>query len=129
MAERDYPFLEKAIQSLAGAESEFNRGRYDNTANRCYYSCFQAAIAALQRAEILPSGKWEHVFVQSRFEGQLVYRRKLYPTELRGTLEHCYTLRAKGDYDEDPVTETEAYRTLRRARTLVQTIQTTIGER
>jgi uncharacterized protein (UPF0332 family) len=129
MVEQEYPFLRKAIQSLVGAESEFQYRRYDNTANRCYYACFEAAIAALQRASIQPTGsKWEHDFLQGRFEGQLIYRRKLYPTELRGTLEHTYTVRAKGDYDEDFVTETEANRTLRRARIFVQTIQTAGGE-
>jgi len=39
-------FLAKAEESLAGAESEFVNGRYNNCANRCYYASFQAAIAA-----------------------------------------------------------------------------------
>ena len=38
-------FLEKAANSLAGAESELANGRHDNVANHCYYSCFQAAPA------------------------------------------------------------------------------------
>ena len=42
-----HPFLAKAQESLAGAESEFAAGRYNNCANRCYYACFQAAIHAL----------------------------------------------------------------------------------
>jgi hypothetical protein len=29
------PYLVKAIESLAGAESEFAAGRYNNCANRC----------------------------------------------------------------------------------------------
>src|SRR5205823_6359850 len=41
---------DKALESLAGAESELANGRYNNAANRAYYACFQAAIAALQRA-------------------------------------------------------------------------------
>ena len=42
-------YLAKAEESLAGAESEFMDGRYNNTADRSYYPCFQAAIAALLR--------------------------------------------------------------------------------
>jgi hypothetical protein len=42
--------------------------------------------------------------VPSQFDGVLIYRRKLYPTELRGIIERCYGLRAKADYDEDFVT-------------------------
>ena len=42
-------YTDKAQESLAGAESEFANGRYNNCANRCYYACFQTAIAALLR--------------------------------------------------------------------------------
>ena len=30
-------YLDKAIESLAGAESEYANKRYNNCANRCYY--------------------------------------------------------------------------------------------
>lgn len=48
-------FLEKAVDNLAVAESLFDQRRYDTCANRCYYACFQAAIAALLRAGVRPS--------------------------------------------------------------------------
>jgi uncharacterized protein (UPF0332 family) len=64
-------FLEKAIESLAGAESELANGRYDNCAHRCYYACFQAAIAAFQRAGVhARGGQWGHEFVQAEFVRQ-----------------------------------------------------------
>jgi hypothetical protein len=47
MMERDPVFLDKARESLAGAESEFVNRRYNNSANRSYYAVFQAAIHAL----------------------------------------------------------------------------------
>ena len=57
-------YLLKAEESLAGAESEFINGRYNNTANRCYYACFQAAIAALVQEGMQPSGRqWGHEYV------------------------------------------------------------------
>jgi len=122
----DYPFLDKALESLVGAESECLNRRYNKCANRCYYACFQAAIAALQVAGIAPrgaTGQWRHTFVPAQFEGILINRRKLYPTQLRGTLGHLYGLRQTADYAEDPVTQTEANWALRRTRTFVQAMQ------
>lgn len=75
-------FLTKAEENLASATSEFVNGRYNACANRCYYACFQAAIAALMQAGIRPprgaQGAWGHAFVQAQFAGELVNRRKLY---------------------------------------------------
>jgi len=114
-------FLDKAQESLAGAQSEFVNGRYNNAANRCYYACFQAAITALLRAGIQPRGdQWGHEFVPAQFNGQLIYRRKLYPTELRAILERNFALRQKADYAADLVTQTEANRALHRTRGFVQ---------
>jgi uncharacterized protein (UPF0332 family) len=72
-------YLAKAQESLAGAESEFANGRYNNCANRSYYACFQAAIAALLHAGIQPrspQGQWGHDFVQAELIGQLINRQK-----------------------------------------------------
>ncbi len=56
----DRAYLAKAEESLAGAEREFAAGAYNNCANRAYYACFQAAIAALDLADIRPpDGKRE----------------------------------------------------------------------
>ena len=118
-------FLSKAEESLAGAESEFANERYHNCANRCYYACFQAAIAALIQADIgprSPRGQWGHDFVQAEFIGQLINRRKIYPASLRDVLERTYTLRQVADYQAEFVTERQAARALRRARQLVEVI-------
>jgi uncharacterized protein (UPF0332 family) len=40
MVEQGSIMLKKALESLAGAESEFANARYNNCANRCYYACF-----------------------------------------------------------------------------------------
>ena len=118
--------LDKASESLAGAESELAHGRYNNCANRCYYACFQAAVAALIQAGIRPSGQsseWSHAFVPSQFEGQLINRRKLYPTDLRGVLARNYDLRRRADYASNLVGQAEASRALRRTRAFVQAVQ------
>jgi uncharacterized protein (UPF0332 family) len=124
-------FLGKSRESLAGAESEFAQGRYNNCANRCYYACFQAAIAALRRAGVRPpgaSGEWSHAFVPAQFDGVLIGRRKLYPADLRTALARNYALRQTADYEDDLVTQTAASRALRRTRSFVQAITTSDGE-
>ncbi len=65
-------YLTKAIESLLTAESEFANGRYNSCANRSYYACFQAAIAAILNEGIRPGGQWNHPFVQAQFVGVLI---------------------------------------------------------
>ena len=123
-------FLIKAEESLAGAESEFINGRYNNCANRCYYACFQAAIHALVEAGVTLSGaqgEWGHAFVQARFAGDLVNRRKRYPSSLRETLSRTLFLRHVADYKDQQVTETQASRAARIARQFVETISAVGG--
>src|SRR5512144_1087830 len=117
------PYLEKAVERLAGAESEYANGRYNNCANRCYYGCFQAAIAALLTTGHRPTGaQWSHTFVQGRFIGELVNRRKQYAAAHRDTLPRVHDLRLMADYDDEPVTQTQALRALRRIRELVTAV-------
>src|SRR5439155_4218939 len=120
-------YIDKARESLAGAESEFANHRYNNCANRCYYSCFQAAVQALIRAGIQPTRQpvgWGHAFVQAQFAGVLINRRKLYPANLRDVLGRNLLLRRKADYEHDHVSRTEAARALRRTQEMLVAIQT-----
>lgn len=117
-------FLIKAEESRAGAESEFANGRYNNVANRCYYGCFQAAIAALLQAEIIPVGsQWSHSFVQSQFVGQLINRRKHYLPELRETLVRNLELRQMADYRSRSVSQAQAQRALQRTRRFIEAVR------
>ena len=118
-------FLEKALESLAGAESEAVNGRYNNSANRSYYASFQAAIAALILAGTRPPGgaDWGHGYVAAQFDG-LINRRKLYPSEHRGVLVRNRDLRRRADYTDNAVTQTEANRALQRTRRLVEAVRT-----
>jgi uncharacterized protein (UPF0332 family) len=126
MTEHDEIYLEKAAESLSGAESEFINGRHNNCANRSYYACFQAAVHALLEGGIRPSGRrpqWGHDFVQGQFVGELINRRKLYPASLRDTLIRNLELRQAGDYRQDQVSRVQASRALRRAREFVEGIE------
>ena len=94
-------YLTKAIECLAGAQSEFVNGRYNNCANRCYYACFHAAAAALFAAGFTPRGSrplWSHEVLPALFVGELINRRKRYPSTLRTTLERLASLRETADY-------------------------------
>jgi uncharacterized protein (UPF0332 family) len=124
--EFDDVFLDKAQESLDGAQSEFINSRYNNCANRCYYACFQAAIYALIKAGVqTPSrvGQWGHDFVQAQFNGQLINRRKLYPTSLRGLLEQNYRLRQAADYKRERVTEVRAARAVSRTEQFLEAVR------
>jgi uncharacterized protein (UPF0332 family) len=116
-------YLAKATESLLTAESEFANGRYNSCANRCYYSCFQAAIVALLREGIRPRGQWSHEFVQAQFVGVLINQRKRYDSDLRRVLADNQILRDQADYRAELVTPTQAGRALRRSRMLINAVQ------
>ncbi len=126
MNERDDIYRDKAEESLAGAVSEYANGRYNNCANRCYYSCFQAAVSALQEAGITPTGSraaWGHDQLQATFARELIQRRKVYPASLRDALPRVYLIREAADYKRELVSETQAGRALQRSRTFLQAIR------
>ena len=116
-------YLAKAEESLRTAESEFANGRYNSCANRCYYACFQAAIAALLADGIRPRGQWSHEFVQGQFVGMLINQRHLYDTQLRRVLSDNQNVREKADYRPELVNATQASRALRRTRTFVASVR------
>jgi uncharacterized protein (UPF0332 family) len=127
MPEVDDILLEKAVAALAGAESEFAAGRYDNVANRCYYACIQAVIAAREAASIRPTGgakvRWTHPGFQAQFVGILINRRKRYPSRLREVLSEVSAARQTADYTRKRVSESEAKQVLRRNQELVAAIR------
>jgi uncharacterized protein (UPF0332 family) len=124
--EEDRAYLTKALESLTSAEADYTAERYNSCANRAYYACFQAAVAALLAAGIRPMsprGEWSHEFVQSQFNGLLITRRKRYPATLRRTLRDTIEVREKADYTASVVSERVARRVLSAAQLFVRTIQ------
>ncbi len=132
MAEPDIVqnFVAKAAESLTGAGSEFVNRRYNNNTNRCYYACFQAAIAALAREGIRPRGnRWGHAFVQAQFNGELINRRRVYSSDLRNALNRAYALRQTADYTRIKVNRDEAEYLLERTKLFVAQVQEIGGRR
>lgn len=125
-------YLYKSRASLEGAASDFANGRYDNCANRAYYACFQAAIAALLSEGIGTTGQaeqWGHDYVQARFAGDLINRRKRYPSTLRETLIRGLQLRQTADYKTQRVSDVRASRGLARAHEFVEAVLAAGGEK
>lgn len=126
MSERDIAaYLARAKESLDGAVSEYANGRYNNSANRAYYACFQAAIAALMREGITPpnrGSRWGHEFVHARFVGDLIDRRRRYPATMRNVLAQAMELRLVADYKTERVAAISATRGLDRARSFVEAV-------
>ena len=81
-------------------------------------------MAALLLAGIRSSGsRWGHDTVQAQFVGELINRRKQYPADLRDTFERLFLLRQTADYSVNLVSEIQAARSLRRARTFVAAVR------
>jgi uncharacterized protein (UPF0332 family) len=115
------PYLSKAKEALAGAESE----RQDDTTTqpgRAYYAAFQAAISALIRVDLRQT-TWTHERVQALFAGQLINRRKLYPTELRSVLPELLAIRVTADYKPNAVSRAVARQTVRRAHRFLDAVE------
>jgi uncharacterized protein (UPF0332 family) len=119
-------YLRKARQNLAAAVALRDAGQFDASASRAYYAAFQAAVAALWvegiRARPDQTGTLSHAAVLGEWSGRLVYRRKLYPPELRDTLQVLRKMRLKGDYSVQPSTEREARSACRLSGRLVDSV-------
>jgi len=118
-------FLREARESLDGAESEATDGRFNNCANRCYYACYQAAVAALMQAGVRTPGtrgQWSHEYVPAQFAGLLIQRRKLYPSSLRDASARTRAMRQIADYEDKMIPREQAERLVRRAREFVDAV-------
>src|SRR5665811_372145 len=95
-------YLAKASERREGAASQLATGRVNNCANRAYYACFQAAIAARLAAGIptrSSRGHFRHPTVHAQFVEQLINRRRRYPSTLRTVLTDTMKLREEADYE------------------------------
>lgn len=130
MVEGEDALLRKAAECLDGAESEYVNRRFNNCANRCYYACYEAAVATLTRQGFRPGGdgRWSHKAIHALFVGQLINRRKLYPGDFRETLSLNGALRQTADYRRDDVSEIQAARALRRTKAFVEAIRRKEGD-
>ena len=125
MIEPGGTFLDKASESAIGARVEYEGGRYNNAANRCYYAVFQAAIHALLMEGVrLPGGgtEWSHASMDAQFTGLLVNRRHRYETSLRDVIPDNRKLREDADYTTRGVRDIRALRAVQRTERFVAAV-------
>jgi uncharacterized protein (UPF0332 family) len=123
-------FLDKATQSLAGAERELQALAFDNVANRSYYAAFQAALALLIEAHTVSSAKigdMSHERVRSMFAG-FVRRSKTMNGVDRAWLDELAAARTAADYFVTPTGEKRARRVKAKARQLVEAVRVYLEE-
>jgi uncharacterized protein (UPF0332 family) len=132
LAKEASAYLSKAHQNLAAADAALQAGQHNVAASRAYYAAFQASVAALWAEGVRPPhdqpGTLSHTAVQREWSGRLIYRRKLYPPELRTTLQRLYDWRIKADYQTQAVTERQARQACAQSRTLVEHVMAHLGQ-
>ena len=110
---------------MIGWSAELANRRYNNCANRAYYACFQAAIAALIRIGVRPGadGQWSHSAVQAQFISLFINRRKRIPAEFRDALPRLFLGRQEADYEAEDISERQATRMVRLASAFIAAIE------
>ncbi|MBI4236418.1 MAG: HEPN domain-containing protein [Chloroflexi bacterium] len=109
---------------MAGAEAEAGGRRYNNAANRLYYACFLAAVAALIQAGVNPKREeWTHRAVHTEFQGVLINRRHVYDQSLRGFFRELWALRVQADYASQPVSAGTVDAMLLHGRSFVEQVK------
>jgi len=86
--------IEQAREALQDAELLLNAGRYRATANRLYYACFYAAVAALLTRRLQYS---KHSAVIAFFDKEFIGAGQL-PKEYSRTLHRAFNERQQDDY-------------------------------
>ncbi len=121
-------FLKKAIDNLSVARYCFEHGFYDASVNRAYSASFQAAIAALAHRGIAQT-KNDHKWVQANFNGELIKRRKIYPSTLKAYLGDMLTFRNVADYSVNSLSKKIAGEQLAHAEEFVTIIRKELERR
>lgn len=116
-------FLTKAKENLQAAQLLFEHKLYNASTNRAYYAAFQAAIAALVAEGIINTERVGHDTVQAKFTGELINRKKKYPSGLKPYLAELYRLRQDADYTLKSISEKLSKEQLRKAREFVEEIE------
>jgi uncharacterized protein (UPF0332 family) len=86
--------IEQAKEALQDAELLLDAGRYRAAANRLYYACFYAAVAALLTRRLQYS---KHAAVIAFFDREFIRSGQL-PKEYSRTLHRAFNERQQDDY-------------------------------
>ncbi len=120
--------MEKARENLASAQLCFDQGYFNACANRLYYAMFQAAIAVLAQAGLLPAGgRVSHDWLQANFSSHFIHRRKLFSAKLKSYLPEAYRVRALADYEAISVSKNIAANELKKAKEFVAVVNAEVS--
>lgn len=120
-------FSTKAQENIEAAEILFENQKYNASANRAYYAAFHAAIAALTNAGI-PIDRISHESLQAKFNGELIRKRKVYPSRFKSYLLDLQSVRLAADYKSIFVSKKVAARQNKKAREYFEAIQKEINQ-
>jgi uncharacterized protein (UPF0332 family) len=115
-------FLTKAKKNIQAAQLLFDNQMYDESANRAYYAVFQAALAALSAAGF-QTERISHEAVQAMFNGELIQRRKIYPSHLKSYRLDLQAVRNDADYKLTFISKKVASRQIKKAKEFVERIE------
>ncbi len=99
-------FLEKALENYKAANILFQNGLYNSSANRAYYSAFQAALYVLLKNNYNPV--IDHRNVQSIFNNELINKKKLFPSSCKKLLPDLQKNRNQADYKPSGISKKNA---------------------
>jgi uncharacterized protein (UPF0332 family) len=114
-------FIVKAKENLNAAELLFENKLYNASANRSYYAAFHAAITALSK-EGFETERISHEAAQSFFAGELIKRKKKYPSSLKSYLTKLKDVRHNADYKSIQISKKIASRQLSKAQEFVRIV-------
>lgn len=115
--------VERARESLRAAQLCLQEGLVNSAARRAYYAMFQAAQIALEAISIRPEREWSHQRLQGVFVGELIHRRKIYPSVFRDYLSSGLIIRQSADYGQAGVSRKIAQRLVHRAASFVAAVE------
>jgi uncharacterized protein (UPF0332 family) len=123
-------YLVKAEQCLAGAQLAVDHGQYNNAANRAYYAAFQAAIAVLAAAGVIPPTPryWSHDFVLREYCRRAVPRGAAFLPGSASALKALQDERLKADYETELLGRASGERALALARQFLAAVRQRLGE-
>jgi len=114
-------FIVKAEENLKAAKLLFENNLYNASANRSYYAAFHAAITALSK-EGFETERISHEAAQSFFAGELIKRKKKYPSSLKSYLTKFKDVRHNADYKSIQISKKIASRQLSKAEEFVRIV-------
>jgi len=114
-------FAQKAEENLKAAKLLFENRFYNASANRSYFAIFQSAINALSN-EGFNIQRISHEAAQSLFAGELIKRKKRYPSKLKAYLNQLRVIRNDADYELKQVSQKLAKRQLKKAQEFIDIV-------